>query len=243
MNKAILAGITQYSVVVAAIIALVRFKKAAPSYLPFFVFILAGFTNEIISYFTIHYLRNNAINSNIYVLAESLILLWLFWCWRLFDFRSKLPFVLGSAFILFWIGEVFFYASIMQFAAYFRVFYSFVIVLLSITMVNRLITEERGNLLKNAAFIICIAFIIYFTYKVLVEIFYIYGVIVSVSNPEYQRIKLENPELYKQMMEGNKAFRIRVFDIMRFINLFCNLVYAVALLWVPRKNSSLMPSS
>lgn len=242
MNNAIIYSITQYSLAIAAIIAIIRFKKAVPTYLPFFIFILVGFTNEIISYFTANYLRNNAVNNNIYVLAESLLLLWQFKCWRLFDNKRYLPLALGAAFILFWIVEVLFFTSIMQVAAYFRVFYSFVIVLLSITMVNKLITTERGNLLKNAAFIICIAFIIYFTYKILVEIFYIYGVIVSTANTELQQLKLENKALYDQMVAENKTFRIRVFDIMRFINLFCNLVYAVALLWVPKKRSSLMPS-
>ena len=217
----------------------VQLKKQSP----FFIFILVGFANEILSFYTGRYLRNTNINNNVYVLIESLLLLWQFKCWRLFDHNRKLPLFLGAAFVLFWVGEVFIYSGLLKTAAYFRVFYSFALVLLSITMVNRLIAEERGNLLKNAAFIICIAFIIYFTYKILVEIFYVYGVIVSTANPEYERIKLENKPLYDQLIEENRAFRRGVFDIMRFINLFCNLVYAVALLWVPRKSSSLMPSS
>ena len=242
MPTSLYSFFSQYSLLLAAIIAALRIRKASSSYLPFFIFILVGFVNEIISFYTGRYLRNTNINNNIYVLIESLLLLWQFQRWRLFERSRYMPQVLGAAFILFWIGEVFFYSDILKTAAYFRVFYSFVIVLLSITMVNRLITEERGNLLKNAAFIISIAFIIFFTYKIVVEIFYIYGVIVSTANPEYQRLKLENKALYDQMVAENRAFRVRVYDIMRFINLFCNLVYAVALLWVPRKSSSLMPS-
>lgn len=231
-----------YSIVLAAFIAIFKIGKAAPAYLPFFIFILLGFANEIVSFYTGRYFQNNSVNNNIYVLIESLLLLWQFSRWRLFDNNRYLPQALGAAFILFWIGEIFFFTSIMKVAAYFRVFYSFVIVLLSISMVNKLITSERGNLLKNAAFIICMAFIIYFTYKCLIEIFYIYGVIVSSSNPEYNQIKLQNPELYQKLMDENTAFRVKVYNIMSVINLFCNLVYAVALLWVPRKSSSLMPS-
>lgn len=231
-----------YSIGLAALIAIFKIRKAAPAYLPFFIFILVGFANEIVSFYTARYLGNNSVNNNIYVLIESLLLLWQFSRWRLFDNNRYLPQALGAAFVLFWVGEAFFFSSIVKVAAYFRVFYSFVIVLLSISMVNQLITTERGNLLKNAAFIICMAFIIYFTYKCLIEIFYIYGVIVSTGNPEYNQIKLENPQLYEKLIKENKSFRVKVFDIMRVINLFCNLVYVVALLWVPRKSSSLMPS-
>ncbi len=219
MDKAIIYNITQYSVVLAEIIAILKFKKAATSFLPFFIFIWLGCVNEVVSSFTSLYLRNNAINNNIYVLAESLLLLWLFGRWRLFDANRKLPTILASVFVLVWVGEVFIFSSIWQVAGYFRVVYSFAIVLVSISMINKLITQESGNLLKNAAFIICIAFIFYFTFKILVEIFYLYG-----------------------LMGASKEFRLRIFDIMRAINLFCNIVYAVALLWVPKKHSSLMSS-
>ena len=218
MDKPFLSVITTYSIILPAVIAVVKFKKAARSFLPFFIFIWAGAANELVTYFTMLYLRNNSVNNNIYVLVESLLLLWLFYCWRMFDNAKWLMWTLAASFILFWVGEVFIFSKITQVAAYFRIFYSFPIVLLSISMINRLLTQESGNLLKNAAFIICVAFVIYFTFKILVEIFYIYG------------------------MMHSAYFRIRVYDIMRVINLLCNLIYAVALLWIPRKNSSLMPS-
>ncbi len=218
MSKAFFSDFASYSVMLAAIIALFQYKKAVRSFLPFFVFIWAGAANEIVSHFTILYLRSNMMNNNIYVLIESLLLLWLFYCWQLFDRSKWLLWALGASFILFWLAEVFVFSEITRVAAYFRVFYSFPIVLLSISMINRLLTQESGNLLKNAAFIICVAFVIYFTFKILLEIFYIYG------------------------MMHSRAFRTSVFDIMRVINLLCNLIYAVALIWIPRKNSSLMPS-
>lgn len=218
MNFYLITEFASASVFLAAIIAFFKFKNAASSFLPFFIFIWVGAANEIVTYFTIHYLRSNMVNNNIYVLAESLLLLWLFYCWQLFNTSKWLMWALGASFILFWVGEVFVFSEITRVAGYFRIFYSFPIVLLSISMINRLLTQERGNLLKNAAFIICVAFVVYFTFKILIEIFYIYG------------------------MMRSKDFRIGVFDIMRVINLICNLIYAVALIWIPRKNSSLMPS-
>jgi hypothetical protein len=218
MDKPLFGAITTYSLLLPALIAIVKFKNAARSFLPFFIFIWTGVANELIGYFTIRYLRNNSVNNNIYVLAESLLLLWLFYSWQLFSHTKWLLWALAAAFVLFWMGEVFVFSEITRVAAYFRIFYSFPIVLLSISMINRLIIQENTNLLKNAAFIICVAFVIYFTFKILVEIFYIYG------------------------MMQSAYFRIRVYDIMRVINLLCNLIYAVALIWIPKKSSSLMPS-
>lgn len=211
--------ISVFGIGIAAIIAIFTFKKAASAYLPFFIFIWLGLGNELLSQFTAHYFRNTNVNNNIYVLLESLLLLWLFSCWKLFDNNRNLPKILGAAFIAVWVGEVFIFSSILQVAGYFRVFYSFAIVLISISMINMLIAQESGNLLKNACFIICVAFIVYFTNKILVEIFYLYG-----------------------LMSDSKEFRKQIFEIFQAVNLFTNFIYAVALLWIPRKNSSLMPS-
>lgn len=220
MNQPFFYYFSNYSIVIAAVIALFKFKKAAPAYLPFFIFIWLGLGNEILSQFTGRYFRNTNVNNNVYVLLESLLLLWLFSRWKLFDRHPNLPKILAASFILVWLAEVLLISNIKIVAGYFRVYYSFAIVLISVSMINKLITEERGNLLKNACFIICIGFIVYFTNKILVEIFYLYG-----------------------LMSNSKEFRFHVYDVMRAVNLFSNLIYAVALLWIPRKNSSLMPSS
>jgi hypothetical protein len=67
-------------------------------------------------------------------------------------------------------------------------------------------------------FLICNAFIIYFTFKILVEAFWLYGVNESVN------------------------FQAMVFDISSYINVFTNLIYALAVLWMPMKRVFTMPS-
>ena len=211
-------SILTYSLAIAAIIGLVRFKNTSMVFLPFLLFLWTGLANEVASTITGKLIRNTAINNNIYVLLESCLIVWQFQRWGLFKDQKKLfPFLL-AAFCTVWTVETLIIYKITAVSSYFRIFYSFVVVLMSINMINALIVNESRSLLKNAAFLICIGFIIFFTYKILVEIFWVYG------------------------LNGSKEFRNNVYSILRFINLFCNLIYALATLWVPRKQIFLMPS-
>jgi hypothetical protein len=215
MNLA-LGTLLSYSIVFAAIIGLVRFKKISIAFLPFLLFVWLGLTNEVVSYFTGKYLRNNAVNNNIYVLLEACLILWQLKKWGLFQNAKKVFTGFLITFVLFWIIEFFFVYKITYVTSYFRIFYSFVIVLMSINMVNSLILSENKSLLKNPVFLICIGFIIFFTYKLLVEIFWVYG------------------------LNGSKTFRTNVYHILAFVNLFANLIYALAALWAPRKPTFIM---
>ena len=78
-------------------------------------------------------------------------------------------------------------------------------------MINRLIPEERGKLVKNSIFLVAIGFIAFYTFNSLIEIFWVYG------------------------LNASKDFRAGVYRIMTYINLIVNLIYAIAVLWIPRK--------
>ncbi len=213
------SSILSYSLLaIAAIIGLIRFKKTSMVFLPFLLFLWLGLTNEVVSTITGKIIRNTAINNNIYVLLESCLIAWQFQRWGLFKDQKKLFPILLVAFGTVWTVETLIIYKITAVSSYFRIFYSFVVVLMSINMINSLIVNESRSLLKNAAFLICIGFIIFFTYKILVEIFWVYG------------------------LNGSKEFRSNVYSILKLINLFCNLIYALAALWVPRKQIFIMPS-
>jgi hypothetical protein len=93
----------------------------------------------------------------------------------------------------------------------FRLFYSFLIVLMSIHVCNRLVFTFNGPLLKSPVFLICTSFILYFTYKILVEVFWIYG------------------------LNKAKNFRMDVYIIMAWINALANIIYLLAILCIPKK--------
>ena len=152
MMQTLFYYISNYSILVAGIIAIFKFKNAASTFLPFFIFIWLGIGNEILSQFTSFYFRNTNVNNNIYVLVESLLLLWQFSRWKLFDRHPNLPKILAATFILVWLVEVLFISNIKIVAGYFRVYYSFVIVLVSISMINKLITQETGQPAEKCLF-------------------------------------------------------------------------------------------
>ena len=210
--------IFSFSIIIAVIISWIRFKQINPTYYPFIFCLWLGLLSEILSYIFSRIYHTNAVNSNIYVLLESFFLVWQFYAWKLFDRYKSLFMVILCLFLGTWIVENFIISKITSFSSYFRIAYSFIVVLMSISVFNGLMVRERKSILKNPVFLICSTFIVYYTYRVLVEAFWVYG------------------------LNSSKEFRLSVYRILLYINLFANLVYALAILWMPTKQRFTLPS-
>jgi len=205
-----------FSILIAGIIGLFRFPKIQRSYYPFLFFVWLGSLNEILSCLIVQNGGKSIANNNVYVLLEALVILYFF---EVNHFLKRSVALLASAlFVIGWTIEVFFIRSIYDVGIYFRIGYSFIIVLISIETINNILVSGEKNLLKSSMFLICVAFICYFTYKVLINTFWLYG-------------------LSKSM-----HFLTIIYSILIFINLFTNLIYALATLWIPRKPLSLLQS-
>lgn len=205
------------SIFVAAIIGWVRFKKVDPAFRPFIFVLWIGSLNEIISILLPRLGHTTDINNNIYVLFEALLLVWQLKSWGSFGrYTHAFPLLL-VAITLGWLMENFLVSAIHITLPWFRLAYSFVIVLLSIQLVNRLIISERRSLLRNPVFLISIGFIFYFTYKGLIEIFWISD------------------------FDSSPGFLINVYSIMIWINLIANIIYSIALVWMPARQRFTLP--
>ncbi len=205
--------ILSFSVLIAAAIALIKFSNIKKSYYPFIYVIWLASFNEVLSYFLIQNGKFNVLNSNIYCLLESLLLLWFFRNIGNFKKYKNLPYLLGTIFIIAWVIENFFINSIdKDYTSWFILIYSFPVVLMSINAINLLLFKEK-ELLTNPLFLICIGFIVFFTYRIVVEVFWMYGLLAS-SN-----------------------FAVRVYHILSFVNLLSNLIYALAILWMKKKHA------
>lgn len=202
--------LSSLSILLAILVSLLRRKDIGPTYYPFLVCLWIGLFNEIASEVLGKLIRTNAYNSNIYSLLEAILLTLQFRYWGLFA-KKYLANIICGAFVIFWSLECLIFSDLGRFCSYFMIGYSFIIVLMSIQMVNTLIVNEQHSIIKNPCFLICIAWILYFTFKVLVEIFWLYG------------------------LSANNEFGIKVFHISTFINLFSNFIFALAFLWMPRK--------
>ena len=198
-----------YSIIIAAIIAIVRFKTIMADYYPFVFFIWLGLFNEILSLFLIYSYQSNAANSNVYVLLEYMILLLQFYKWN--NKGIKKYYGLAVIGIAVWITDNFIINTLSQNNSIFRVFYSFVILFFSIDQLNKLLVFEYGNLLKHPIFIACITFVFYYGFNVFVESF----------NMVHLGL---NPAILRNL-----------WIILYFVNGTANLLYAIAVLCIPTK--------
>lgn len=153
---------------------------------------------------------------NIYVLIEFILILFQFKKWGLFKNNLNFYILIFTCF-LFWLYSGMYILEIGIRNTYFRAFYSFIIVLGAIDLINK-IAFERINLLKDYRFIICIGFIIFYFYNIIIESFCL--------------IKLD----------FSKQFYYNIFIIKSYLNVFVNLLYFFALLCIPKtmKQKSIM---
>jgi hypothetical protein len=152
---------------------------------------------------------SNVHNYNFFVLAEGLLACQLF---RNLQLLSRPIYtVLVLLVTATWMTEYAF-APPDRFQSYSIIFISFLIVLLSISTINQLIFASPYSLLKQPAFLICTAFIIYYTFCVLTESFWMFGV------------------------QRSRSFRLSINALLNYINLFTNLLYLIAILWMPTRH-------
>lgn len=203
-----------FSIYISGIIAIVRFKQIPEKYRPFVYLIWIGCINEVISVYLAFRYHNNIICSIIYTLIESLFFLWFFKKLKLFDGRNKKwLYFLVVLFVGIWIANSFFTDSFAtDITYYFDIVYAFCLVILSIRVINNLLFTER-DLIKNPAFLICIGLVIFFTYQIIQRMFGLAG------------------------LKSSYEFRSNVQVLLYFINFLVNLIFALAVLWMRKKQA------
>lgn len=212
-----LNAIFSLSVGISVIIGWIRFYKTDPAFFPFLLLVTIAFFNEAVSFILAEYGYTNIINFNTFQLFESLLLAWQFLKWGLFGKRRTLCFLLQALFSACWIIESLITLN-EAFYSYFIIVHSFVIVMMSISMINHIALKETTPLMKHPVFLICIGLIAYFIYAMLVESFWIVG------------------------LNDGRLFRLRIYEIMAYINLITNIIFAFAFIWVPMRPQYIMRS-
>jgi hypothetical protein len=198
------------SIVVSVIIGWVRFAKTDPAFLPILLYLTTGFINELVGITLAYRGYTNVISYNTFGLVESVLLTWQFLKWGLFGQSKWHYYFLQVSLLFLWLAESFLFSG-RTFNSYFVITHSFLLVMMSITTINMVVLKETTPLFKNPVFIFCLSLIFFFTYAILVESFWIVGF-------NHQRL-----------------FRLKIFEILSYINLLTNLLFAFAYLWVPMR--------
>lgn len=205
-----LAFLLSLSTLIPLIAGLIRWRTIPRSYHPIIVLLAVGMLNELVCYlFFFH--SSNAIPTNIYFLCEFLLYTYQFRAWNHTLQRRSVFFTLAGCMTGVWMVENLALGNITVFSPVFQVLYSLTLVLLAVNEMNWLIVNEHRKIINHPIFLICIAIIIFFSNKALIEIFYYYA-------PD---------ELIKN----------GIFSLETYINLSCNILYTLAIICIPKKIS------
>jgi len=205
------AFLVSQTVLIPLLIGLIRFNRTVASFQPFLLLLALAFISETISFICIRVLHaSNAVPSNLYGLAESMVIFYQFYVWGFLKKKRVLFIALISGVSTLWVTENLIFNKIETFSPVFRVAYAFIVVLLSINEINFMIVRDNKNLLKNSRFLICLGFITFFIYQILYEA----SCFLDTNSP---------------------ALLLKIVSLFNSINAFVNLIYAIAVLYIPVK--------
>jgi len=215
MNRYLVNVLLAYSILLPAITGMVRYKSVLKDFRPFFWLLWLGVINETLSILSIYSIRSNSVNSNIYVFLEFCFILLLYYRWR--EGRPRQFIILGILGLLVWLSDNILMHHITENNSLFRMFYSFVIVLLSIDTINWILVFDTSPVYKNPIFLIAFAFVFYYAFKGYLESFNVLHIGLS-------------SELLNNLWK-----------ILYIVNVVVNLVFTAAILCMPKKQKFIMP--
>lgn len=190
-------------------------EYALSDYWPFIVLIWFGLLNEVLSYMLILKTQSNLVSANIYVFIEFCLIIIQVAKWK--QQRVWHYVVFAASGLVIWVFDNLYLNDLTGNNSIFRLFYSLAIVLFSLDLFNRIIIYERSSITKNPIFLICTGFILYYGCKAFIESF----------------------NIFHAGLSG--LFFKRLFLILSFVNLLANIIYAYAILCIPKKQEFTMP--
>lgn len=206
-----IAVLFAFSIFLPALVAIYRFENINRVYYPFLVLLWIASMNELLSFLLLMNRLPNFINNNVYGLIESMLIVLLFNNLGVLHNHRKLFYSLSAALLAVWLIENVVFSQLEGISVYFRLTSSLAIVLMSISMLNISLVDSKMNVLKNPDFLICTCYIVYFTFRIIIEMFWLYG------------------------LNTSDRFQLLVYDLLNYVNLICNLIFMFAVLWMPRK--------
>lgn len=211
------------SIVFAVIIGIVRYRKIESSYYPFIYYVTLALVMELLVHFLTGYGFQKLIIGTVHVYSfiEFYLFAWLFHNWGLFNRRKDVFWALIGIFFVAWALISFFIHGLKELNYYFLILYSFALIFFSVSSINKMVVHERGNIFRNPKFLICLGIIIFYTFFILVNVTYL--------------------SIFKQNDNISKVFRGNLHKINVYSNLLVNFLYAVAIIWIPRKQNFTIP--
>jgi hypothetical protein len=201
----------------AVIIGIVRFRRIDSAYYPLIYNAVIALGVEILNKILTEkgYTDAFVFVLNVFSYIDFFLFLWLFHNWGLFNRKKSAFITIAGIFFLIWLSEGIFKTGFIKLNLYFFMLYAFALIFFSVNTFNKAVVNERSSIFRNPKFWICLGIIIFYS-------FFIVTVTTGIS-----------------MFKNNVSvqFRRDLQAISVFSNLLVNLLYAVAIIWIPRKKN------
>jgi hypothetical protein len=211
MNSYSFMFISAYSILIPFSLGVWKFRHLSSTLYPFIFFIFLNTANEFLASFLLHNHYTTSVNYNIYYLLEALILTCQFRKWGIFGNKRLFFCLTVLLFVSVWIIESFITKVYLTLNSYYIIFYSFILVMMSIKAICMCNKDDHSDILFRPMFIICCTFILFYSNTIVIDTFSAYS------------------------LKTSKAFRWRMLNILHFINIVCNFLYFFAILQLPKK--------
>jgi hypothetical protein len=204
-------------IIIPALIALAKFSTMTKEFKPLACNIWLGVLAEVTATVLRISIKNNLYAYNVFMLFDFVTILWLFHNWGAFvRYHPLLRRGFLIFFILLWVTDNFIISSISRDNIIFRMCYSLVLVLFAINQLSNIYIRNNSYLVKNPYLYVCLGIIFYYSFSAFIYL------INSSSLFE------PGPALWK--------YTTLIYVI---VNAAANLLYAIALLWMPKKAKSI----
>jgi hypothetical protein len=206
--------VINYTILFPAITGAIRFNSIHSDFYPFIILMWVKLINETVSLAMVYSFGTNSITTNTYVLIEYLLLLFQFSKWS--KDLEKACYILAGFGLLVWLADHFVINTLNSNTSIFRLFYFLVIFLLGLRQVNNIINSESHSILKNPVFLVCAAFLVYYSCRALVEVVNLF------------------------ILGSHNTFNLQVFMIVNVANFFSYIIYTIAILCIPGKQECII---
>lgn len=209
--------ILSLSIGLAVIIGIVRFRRINSSYYPFIFDCIAALLVEILNWLLMENGQPKAFVFllNAFSFIDFFLFTWLFHNWGLFNRKKKTFIAIVSVFFVIWIVSNVIFTGFIKVNLYFFILYSFALIFFGVSTFNKMVVNERTSIYWNPKFWICLGIVI----------FYSFFIVYSSTG-----ISLFKNTHSKEFMQGLQAINV-------YSNLLVNLLYAVAVICIPRKKN------
>lgn len=160
--------------------------------------------------------------TNVFSLVDFCLFAWLFYNWGLFNYNKKRFYVILVSFFASWVYITVFFSGFSNINNLFLLIYSFALIFFSVTTFNKIVVQQRINIFVNARFWICIGIIIFYSFFIVTRATDLSTTSIGVSSA------LNNKSSFKDDLQKINAYS----------NILVNLLYAVAVIWIPRQKNT-----